>query len=69
MYKVYVSHRQTQLTFVLSASAKPPPTSRATFHGMEAWNSLQEIMVSGWRETKISCSHLYRKTEAVSLKN
>ena len=44
--------RNSQLTFVPSASAKPPPTSRTTFHGMAAWNSPQEIMASWWREIK-----------------
>lgn len=34
-------------TFVPSASANPPPTSRATFHGMDSWNSFHEIIDSG----------------------
>lgn len=50
-----------EVTCVPSASAKPPPTSRATFHGMEAWNSFQEIMDSGWREKELSRFHHHRQ--------
>lgn len=56
--------RNSQLTFVPSASAKPPPTSRTTFHGMAAWNSPQEIMASKWREIKTHPAHIFTSTDS-----
>lgn len=56
--------RNSQLTFVPSASAKPPPTSRTTFHGMAAWNSPQEIMASSWREIKTHPAHIFTSTDS-----
>lgn len=59
-----LSMRNSQLTFVPSASAKPPPTSRTTFHGMAAWNSPQEIMASSWREIKTHPAHIFTSTDS-----